>query len=393
MNKTLKAFLALACALCLMASAGAFAAEFYRGEGAVDAGGFWSGKPSTEQKAAAMKAAKTNVWRNWLQKQDQAKVTNIRAKEKQFLDALDDIVVNVTVVDEAFREKEKRYVISIKANVSEPVVADLLRGGGAGAGAQVAAGGDVSVLYLGLSRRAATIDREGPEVSIAAKTDIKSQVGGKTAESVKDSIKDGASGSAQSREEAKLVQQRATTEANATSSSRQSLKDEKTVYKVGDASNLSGALGNQLVNAKLTATPYVAAVAQCNLPKPDSFSDVYANSPSGEMPSDLSGALLGNLRACAAQLDGRAYFVWASLTVDAYDKDATTGFDVVTANLVVQIYDLKRKGFGPAVIGSNQKHIRGRASNIEDAYRNALDEAARFAGDTVVQQLRSAGNL
>jgi hypothetical protein len=111
------------------------------------------------------------------------------------------------------------------------------------------------------------------------------------------------------------------------------------------------------------------------------------------MPSDLSATLLGNLRACAAQIDGRAYFVWASLTVDAYEKDPTTGFDAVTANLVVQIYDLKRKGFGPATIGSQQKHMKSRASNKEDAYRNALQDAAAFAGDTVVQQLRAQGNL
>jgi len=374
----------------------AIGADFFRGEGTVDTGSFWSGKPSTEQRAAALKAAKLNVWRDWLQRQDPAKVTNIRAQEKRFLDAIEDVIVNVKVVDEAFQEKEKRYIISIKANISEPVVSDMLRaGGGSNATSAAASGGsgEVSVLYLGLARRAASIEREGPETSQTAKADIKTATGGKTSESVKDGIKDGVSGSAQSREEAKLVQQRATTEATTTSSSRTVLRDEKTVYRVGDATNLSGTLGNQLVNAKLNATPYVAAMGQCGLPKPDSFSEVYANSPSGEMPSDLSATLLGNLRACAAQIDGRAYFVWASLTVDAYEKDPTTGFDAVTANLVVQIYDLKRKGFGPATIGSQQKHMKSRASNKEDAYRNALQEAATFAGDTVIQQLRAQGNL
>jgi len=108
----------------------AIGADFFRGEGTVDTGSFWSGKPSTEQRAAALKAAKLNVWRDWLQKQDPAKVTNIRAQEKRFLDAIEDVIVNVKVVDEAFQEKEKRYIISIKANISEPVVSDMLRAGG-----------------------------------------------------------------------------------------------------------------------------------------------------------------------------------------------------------------------------------------------------------------------
>jgi len=367
MNK-LKTFLSrlfqviLAAALC--ASAGSVAAQqkFVRGQ-ATDSG-----------KEATLAKAKVAAWKNYLGTLQGAKLDNIAAHEKAFLDNLDSIVVDVSVVDEKCSGTfTSTCTISIKAAINESMVESRLRQlAQAGGGGKVAAQEDIA--FLVMARVADSQTSFDTKVTRRAE----STVGTSGASASADAAAGNRNGSAEASADSVSVTQTAKT---VTGGSQESKRDRIKYVAWPNIDDLQNRVGETLTNNRISTVPWEELVSGCGVSDNDPFSKMYAESENGQLPANVRNDTFKKLKD-----DCRLHkIILASIEVDGYRQDPNTGLWLATGNMNITVYDLG--GRFSRSVGSVNRTFSGRAEKLNDASRAALANAAKVAADVVVNQL------
>jgi hypothetical protein len=127
--------------------------------------------------------------------------------------------------------------------------------------------------------------------------------------------------------------------------------------------------------------PWDILVADCGVPNNGSFSKLYAESLSGQLPDQIRQEITTKLRSCQPPI---GKLIEASITIDGFRTDPNTGLWIATGNVNVNFRDLNRRGQS---LGSANRTFSGRAEKQTDAARNALANSAKEAADVVVNLL------
>ena len=354
-----------------------------RGEGAASVQGASPKGPSEMERNTALNAAKLMAWRSYLAMPGQNEtVDQIRANERQFLDRLDELLVDVVTVEEAYNNDSKRYTIRIKASVAESVINSMIRTssrasvksqipGGGGASASAGA----SIVVLGMAREADVVR------SFSAKDTKVQQI---SSENSSSATKAEAAKGSKGNQISSSVRDSATssTTTSATGGSREQKRD-KISYKIGNVSVLNSKLPRILLQSGIKATQYAFLMRPCKLPNPDSFSKQYAASDQGELPADVLADIQERLQSC-----GRAkYWVFASMDAGSYKTDPNTGLNLVTVSVSVQLMDVETG----EQVASASKDVSGRSGDQTDAMRVATENAVQAVGDIIAAQVADIG--
>jgi hypothetical protein len=358
---------ALACLVLALAAGPVLAQQkFVRGQ-ATDVG-----------EEAALKKAKLAAWRNYLGTvSSPPRLSNITANEKAFLDAIDEVVIDVTVVEKkcegAFRPT---CTIAIKATVSENLVDDRLRrlaqGPGApGSGpARVSAQDDIAFLVV------ARVADSQTSFDVRTTRRAESTVGTSGSAASADASSSNRAGSAESSADAVSVTQ---TSRTVTGGSQEAKRDRIKYAPWPNIADLQNRVGEAMSNARFAMVPWEDLVSNCGVPDSTPFSRQYADSEDGQIPAAARNEIFRKLRECQV-----TKIVIASIDVDSYRTDPNTGLWLASGNMNLQAFDISGR-FGRS-IGSANRNIAGRGEKITDAGRNALASAARAAAEVVVNQ-------
>ena len=335
---------------------------------------FVRGQASDTGEAETLKKAKASAWRNYLATLSGAKLSNITANERAFLDALDDVMTEVTVVDKRCDPGPRgTCTIAIKATVAENLVDDRLRrlAQAPGAGpAKVSSQDDIAFLVMArVADSQTTFD-----VKVTRRAESTVDTSGSSASA--DAAASNRAGSAESSADAVSVTQSSRT---VTGGSQEVKRDRIQYVAWPNIADLQNRVGEALTNARFATIPWEELVTNCGVPDSGPFSRQYAESEDGQLPAAARNDIFRKLRECQV-----TKIVIASIEVDSYRPDPNTGLLVASGNMNLQAFDISGR-FGRSV-GSANRNIAGRGEKNIDAGRNALAAAARAAADVVVNQ-------
>lgn len=328
---------------------------------------------SDGSKEAAIQKAKVAAWKNYLGTLQGAKLDNILANEKTFLDDINSIVVDVNVIDEKCTSGfSSTCTVSIKAAISETMVDSRLR-----QATQASGGGKTSaqdeIAFLVMARVADSQTSFDTKMTKRAE----STVGTSGSSASADASASNRSGSAETSADAVSVTQ---TSKTVTGGSQENKRDRIKYVAWPSIDDLQNRVGEALTNNRIGTIPWEELVSNCGVTDNDPFSKMYADSETGQLPANVRNDTFKKIKDC--QL---SKFILASIEVDGYRTDPNTGLWMATGNINIVVYDLS--GRFARSIGSANRAFSGRAEKLTDAGRAALANAAKVAADVVVNQL------
>ncbi|MEY4284927.1 MAG: hypothetical protein RL111_1602 [Pseudomonadota bacterium] len=351
----------LICSLALGSSMAMAQQKFVRGQ-ATDSG-----------KEAALTKAKVAAWKNYLGTLSGAKLDNIISNEKTFLDDINSYVVDVTVVDEKCTSGfSSTCTISIKAAINESMVESRLRQTAKSSGGGKTSDAD-DIAFLVMARVADSQTSFDTKVTKRAEA----TVGTSGSSASADASASNRSGSAEASADAVSVTQ---TSKTVTGGSQENKRDRIKYVAWANIDDLQNRVGETLTNNNIKTVPWEELVSNCGVADNDPFSKMYAESETGQLPSNIRTDTFKKIKEC--QL---SKFILASIEVDGYRSDPNTGLWLATGNMNITAYDLT--GRFARSIGSANRTFSGRAEKLNDASRAALANAAKVAADVVVNQL------
>jgi hypothetical protein len=353
----------LALVLCVAAAAAPALAQqkFVRGQG------------SGADRALALSAARVAAWKNYLGTLQGAKLDNIVANERNFLEGLDSILVDVSVVDERCTgPAATNCTISVKATVNESIVDSRLRQQTmASSGGKSAAQEDIAFLVM------ARVADSQTSFETRVTRRAESTVGTSGSSASADASASNRSGAVEASAESASVTQ---TSKTVTGGSQEIKRDRIKYVAWPNIDDLQNRVGEALNNNRIGTVPWEELVSNCGVTDNDPFSKLYAESENGQLPAPIRNDTFKKLKEC--QLNK---IILASIEVDGYRQDPNTGLWLATGNMNITLFDLS--GRFARSVGSANRTFSGRAEKVTDAGRAALANAARAASDVVINQL------
>ena len=340
---------------------------------------FVRGQATESSKEDALKRAKVAAWRNYLGMIEGAKLDNIVANEKLFLDNLDKYLGAVSVVEEKCEGALfGKCTVSIKATINESLIDSGLRqiskAGGSGSIAGAASGDDIAFLLM------ARVLDEGTRFETKVTKRAEVTVSTQGAAVTLDQTQAGKSASVEAqRDEASVTQ----SSKKVTGGSEQVKRDRNVYAPWGNITDLQNAIQETLNNNKIQPLGWTDLMADCGLPDSKPFSKQYADSETGEIPAAVRLEVFRKLRE---DCKGGAVpkIIIAQIEIDSYRTDPGTGLWLATGNININVYDISRRGRG---LGSANRTFSGRAATKTDAARNALANSAKVAADVIINQV------
>jgi len=340
---------------------------------------FVRGQATEASKEGALQKAKVAAWRNYLGTLDGAKLDNVVANEKFFLENLDNYLGAVSVVEEKCDGPLfGKCTVAIKATINESLIDSGLRqiskGSGVGSTAAIGSGDDIAFLLM-----ARVLDEETRfETKVTKRVEVTVSTQGTTATSDQSQAGRSASTEAQ-RDEASVTQ----SSKKVTGGSERVRGDEIKYKPWGNIRDLQNSIQETLNNNKITPLAWEELMPDCGLPDSEPFSKQYADSTVGDIPTavrvDVFRKLRDDCKSGAVQK-----IIIAQVEIDGYRTDPGTGLWLATGNVNVNIYDISRRARG---IGSAKRTLSGRAATKQDAARNALENASKPAADAIINLL------
>jgi len=325
------------------------------------------------KKEDALAKAKVAAWKNYLGTLQGSKLDNLLANEKLFLSEIDSFVVDINVIDEKCATQPPSCTVSIKATVNESFIDSRLR-----KVAQDAGGGKVSkqedIAFLVTARVAE--NTKSFDVKTIKKAE--STVGTSGTSASAEASASNKSGVAEASGDSASVTQSSTT---TTGGSKAQKTDQTTYTAWSSVDDLQNRFSETFNDNNIGTVPWDILVADCGVPNNGSFSKLYAESLSGQLPDQIRQEITTKLRSCQPPI---GKLIEASITIDGFRTDPNTGLWIATGNVNVNFRDLNRRGQS---LGSANRTFSGRAEKQTDAARNALANSAKEAADVVVNLL------
>jgi hypothetical protein len=363
---SVKSLFLLSCFICIFGISFPLAAQqkFVRGS-AVDS-----------NKEAATQKAKLSAWKNYLGMIQGAKLDNLLANEKMFVDQIDSFMTDVVIVEEKCEGGFfGKCSISLKASISENVIDSKLRQTTIRGSTQAAVKGGVSedVAFLVMARVADS------QISFDTKATKRSEISASTKSSTMSS--DQSIGGSSAAASASQDETSDTRSSKAVSGGSQENKRDRIKYVAwGNVSDLQNRIGETLTNNRVSTVPWEDLVSNCGVNDSAPFSRHYADSESGQLPANIRNDIFRKLRE-ECQI---SKIIIAQIEIDGYRTDPGTGLWLATGNVNIQVYDITGR-FGRS-IGAANRSFSGRAEKQLDASRNALANSASIASDVIVNQ-------
>jgi hypothetical protein len=328
---------------------------------------------SDSSKETAIQKAKVAAWKSYLGSLQGAKLDNILANEKAFIDDINNIVVDVTVIDEKCTSGfSSSCSVSIKAAINETMIDSRLRQTSKASGTGKASEDDY-VAFLVMAREADSQISFDTKVTKRAESTVSTSGSSASADASASSRTGGAETSA----DAASVTQSSKT---VTGGSQENKRDNIKYVAWREIDDLQNRVGEELTNNRINIVPWEALVGRCGVMENDPFSKMYAESETGQLPSKVRNDNFKKIKDCELNK-----FITAQITIDSYRTDPNTGLWLATGNVNITTWDLGGK-FERSV-GSANRNFSGRAQSKPDAARAALAAAAKMAADVVVNQL------
>ena len=95
--------------------------------------GFFSDKPSDDQRRKALNLAKEEVWKNYLGRQDSSTLSMVDKNKDTFSKRLDEIVTGIDILDEQVNKDARRIKYTVRAVVNDNIVSSIISSNNAGA--------------------------------------------------------------------------------------------------------------------------------------------------------------------------------------------------------------------------------------------------------------------
>lgn len=340
---------------------------------------FVRGQATESSKEDALQKAKVAAWRNYLGMIEGAKLDNIVANEKLFLENLDKYLGAVSVVEEKCDGALfGKCTVSIKATINESLIDSGLRqiskAGGSSPSAGAGSGEDVAFLLM------ARVLDEGTrfDTKVTKRAEVTVSTQGAAVSSDQSQAGRSASVEAQ-RDEASVTQ----SSKRVTGGSEKVRGDEIKYKPWGNIRDLKNSIQETLNNNKIAPLAWEELMPDCGLPDSEPFSKQYADSSVGDIPTAVRVDVFRKLREdCKSGAVQK--IIIAQVEIDGYRIDPGTGLWLATGNVNVNIYDISRRARG---IGSAKRTLSGRAATKQDAARNALENASKPAADAIINLL------
>jgi hypothetical protein len=352
---------ALTCCLVWGAAAAQAQQKFVRAQG------------TDGSKEVATQKAKLAAWKSYLGTLQGAKLDNILANEKAFLDDISNIVVDVNVIDEKCTSGfSSTCTVNIKAAINETMVDSRLRLVSKATSAGKASDDDF-VAFLVMAREADS--QISFDTKVTKRTESTVSTSGTSASA--DSAANNRISNLETSADAASVTQ---TSKIVTGGSQENKRDNTKYAAWREIDDLQNRVGEELTNNRINTVPWEALVGRCGVMDNDPFSQMYAESETGQLPFKVRNDNFKKIKDCDLNK-----FITAQITIDSYRTDPNTGLWLATGNVNITTWDLGGKF--ERTIGSANRNFSGRAQNKSDAARAALAVAAKMAADVVVNQL------
>ncbi len=323
-------------------------------------GGLFSSSPSADMKAKTIEEAKAAAWKRYTSSFNAAKKRSYKEMEPQFLGALDDYILDYSIVDEMSDESSNSYTVVIRMSVDEGAVTSMLNSNSA-AGSQMGEGSNFTFIFV--EREAAS------RTSFKAKeTNISVAEGqAKSKESIASSGGTTVSG-ASGKSMAKTVTGGSTVR-----------KADKVQYRASSSSDLDAKISEQLTTAGFEVTPYGDVVSSCGGAEPAAIREEFSQADS--LSRQTRKMAIDGARECEVP-----FFALGTADVGVSDVDPVSGLQRVYVSVRAQVWNIaKRLPKQVASVGPVQ--FSGLGPDADVARRNALSLAGEKAGSIIVDQM------
>lgn len=364
--------------------------QFVQSQGTVDVPrGLFSGGLNQEIREKAIQQAKLVALTNALARVTGPKADVISGLRKAFEERIDNVISDVTVLDEKLIDSDRRYTVRIRATVQWGQIDSIIRTSAAQGSAapqgtsitqpRMTAATGQRVVFLALAREAESIknfDTRRVEMNRRSDSQTKEQRSAEDSQSPNRTGTVDISGSSSS----------STRESVRESGGSRTNRRDRIEYVPGNTQDLTTRINQTLTQNTVRATPYGLAVSACKLPNSGKFGEQFASSPEAKLPDELLGEIISRLRECSTPI---RYFVIASVDVDGFGKHPNGG-ELASAKVRVEFFDVSDAL--PEPIATGDGRAEDASTNQTDAIRRVMSRSADVASDKIVNILRTQLN-
>lgn len=331
--------------------------------------GFFSDSPNAETRQKVLPAARAEVWKSYVGRQDTSLIRAIEGKRDELQKRLDEIVTNIEFVDEQVDKDSKKIRFTVRAVVNDNLVSTLVTSGGAASGA----GSSFGFLILPrIQTEAKSFDATVKKKATATTSLVQENI---EAEQVKE-----AEGGASERG---VKGDQVTMTASAKTSGSTTRRAQRVKWGLGDAKDVDANISKYLTESGYEPSAYADVAAECGSVKTAEVRADLLASETAELSDDVRKEVFKAMRDCEQR-----FFAIGTLDFDSIEQDRNSGGVRARASVNVQVYELSKR-IPRRVASVGPVDYYGVGPREDGARSDALKQAATEAAQQIVNQLRA----
>jgi hypothetical protein len=365
--KIFNGFLSFIIAIIFVSTSGLALAKEYKGKAVIHyTPSAFSSKPSNKIKHEAIEKAKLNAWKNYTSSFNMARQKDYKKKETEFLNHLDEYIVDYAILADKVDKGTKTYRIMVRVKINESAV-DAKLSSESAAGRNASGEGSLFSFIF--------VAREASEVKSydARKTKI-NKTESKTMAEEKSAMGNGTMLSGDSKKSMSKVQ----------SGGNTIRKADNISYRVSSAADMDSAVNEILSPAGFEVVDYNDVVSECGGIELEMIKNEFRANQ--EVSRRARKSALRGARECEV-----AYFALGTLDVGMHDTDPVSGLKRVYVSVNAKVWNIEKR-LPKRVASVNSDTFAGLGPNPKVAKNNALKKAATSAAKNIVDQM-NAKNL
>lgn len=340
--------------------------------------GLFSSSPTADFKAKALERGKLEIWKAYQTRLDSTKVGDIERNRSALEARINDLVVDVTVLDEQVVKDSRIVKYTVRGTVNATLVDTLLS---AARGASPSGGGSLFG-FLFVPRMQAETKEFDATVTKSAKSASAAQRTAVTSDQVKEvegGVEEKSVDGVEVKAGVKTTTSGSTTRRAAVSS-----------WAVVESKGIDAEVSKVLTENGFESSPFNDVLAECGKGSADDLIADIVNSKTMNFSRENVRTVNDALKECEVR-----YFGVGFLDIDSIQKDDQSGGWLVRVSVNVNVRD-----FGPvhsgerriaATVATVQESSSGIGRTQESARDSALQEAGRKAAAVVMSQMRAKG--
>lgn len=331
--------------------------------------GFFSDTPNEETRQKVLPAARAEIWKSYVGRQDTSLIRMIEGKRDDLQKRLEEIVTNIEFIDEQVDKDSKKMRFTVRAVVNDNLVTTLVSSGGAASGSGSAFG---FLILPRIQAEAKSFDATVKKKATATTSLVSEKI---EAEQVKE-----AEGGASERG---VKGDQVTMTASAKTSGSTTRKAQKVKWGLGDAKDVDASISKYLTESGYEPSAYADVAAECGSVKTAEVRADLLASETAELSDDVRKLVFKAMRDCEQR-----FFAIGTLDFDSIEQDRNSGGVRARASVNVQVYELSKR-IPRKVASVGPVDYYGVGPREDGARSDALKQAAKEAAIQIVNQLRA----